>query len=219
MPPVYKQLPFFSKGWKRLVGAFFLAVICGGGFVAISMFNVTRFGIRPLAAVQSFGWDAAVPFVSGWIWIYLLYYPFCFLPLLLKEVRNDSDTFTKTVIAFSIQFGISFAFFLLWPLRMIHPILPLGLNGTILHKLYGFDLGFNSFPSLHVANIVFVSLLFIRLRGRRRSAFIVVVAALIAMSTVLVKQHFVSDVLAGALLGWLSFALSETFVFQRAPDL
>jgi membrane-associated phospholipid phosphatase len=212
-------MAFFAKGWNRLFGAFFLAAVCGGGFVAIGVFNVTRFGVRPLAAIQAFRWDAAVPFISGWVWIYLLYYPFCFLPLLLKEVRNDADTFTKTVMAFSIQFGISFAFFLLWPLRMVHPVLPASFNGAILKRLYAFDLGFNSFPSLHVANIVFVSLLVLRLRGRRWGAVVVALAALIAMSTVLVKQHFVSDVLAGALLGWGSFAFSEHFVFNRPAAL
>jgi len=206
--------PFFAKGLHRILGASFLALMCGGGFVMISLFNVSRVGLHSMPAIQSFGWDKDIPFVPGWVWVYLLYYPFCFLPLLLSEVRDDSETFTKTMTAFSLQFGVSFTFFLLWPLRMVHPMIPLGLNGRILHQLYSFDLGFNSFPSLHLANIVFVSFLFLRLRGRRWALLVFGVAALIAMSTVLIKQHFISDVVMGALLGWGSFIFSERFVWN-----
>ena len=190
------------------MGALALALFCGGGFAATSLFNVSHHGIEHLPAIQALKLDAEIPFVPSWVWIYLLYYPFCFLPLFLREVREDPKTFTRTILAFGLQFGISFAVFLLWPLRMTHPRLPLGINGIILHKLYAVDLGFSSFPSLHLANIVFVSLLFLRLRGARKGAMIFIVAGLIAASTLLVKQHFISDVLAGAFLGWGSFILA-----------
>ena len=198
----------FTRGRSRLFGALALALFCGGGFAASSLFNISHHGIEHYPAIHSFWMDAEIPFVSGWVWVYILYYPFCFLPLFLKEVRNDPETFTRTVTAFSVQFAVSFTVFLLWPLRMAHPGLPQGLNGLILKKLYAVDLGFSSFPSLHLANIVFVSLLFLRLRGWRRGAVVFCVAALIAASTLLVKQHFISDVLAGALLGWISFAMT-----------
>ena len=91
---------------------------------------------------------------------------------------------------------------------MVHPHLVVGLNDSILKYLYDCDLGFNSFPSLHVANIVFVSLLVWRKRGARWGCVMAGLATLIAASTMLVKQHFVADVAAGALLGWISFVLS-----------
>ena len=210
--------PLFTKGVHRVLGASLLALVCGSGFVGISYFNILELKHHPLAAIPLFNWDPAIPFLPGWIWVYLFYYPFCFLPLFLKDVRDNSVTFTRTVTAYGLQFGVSFAFFLLWPLRMMHPKIPSGVDGKILGSLYAFDLGFNSFPSLHVANIVFVSLLIFRLKGRWWGTLAFAGAALIASSTVLVKQHFLSDVLAGALLGWASFIFSERIVSPEKSD-
>jgi len=198
----------FETGRSRIFGAVSLALFCGGGFAATSLFNVSRRGLEHLPAIHSLRLDGAIPLVSGWVWIYLLYYPFCFLPLLLQDVRNDPSTFKKTITAFGLQFGISFVVFLLWPLRMAHPVLPHTFNGAILHQLYAVDRGFSSFPSLHVANIMFVSLLFLRFQRARPAVVVCGIALLIAASTLLVKQHFLSDVLVGAFLGWASFAIT-----------
>lgn len=198
----------FAKGRGRLLGAMSLALACGGGFAATCLFNVSRHGLEVFHAPHSLPLDVSIPFVPGWVWVYMLYYPFCFLPLFLRDVRNDPGVFTRTVLAFGLQFGISFAIFLAWPLRMMHPVLSPGLNGAILKQLYACDLGFNSFPSLHLANIVFVSLLYSRLRGIRAGILVSSVALLIAASTMLVKQHFVLDVVAGAFLGWASYVVA-----------
>ncbi len=104
-------------------------------------------------------------------------------------------------MAFGMQFGISFALFLLWPVRMAHPILPAGIEGQILNSLYAFDQGFNSFPSLHVANIVFVSLLVRRLRQGWRANVVTAVGALITISTVLVMTTFSLGCFGGCPLG------------------
>jgi membrane-associated phospholipid phosphatase len=198
----------FMKGRHRLIAAAILAFVCGTGFAAIGTFNRHRFGLTLLPSPQAFALDRYIPFVPEWIWVYLLYYPFCFLPLFIREVRNDPRTFRRTLTAFALQFIVSFAFFVFLPLRMAHAGLPSGLNGQVIGSLYGFDLGFNSFPSLHLANIVFVSCLFIHLRGKYWGLAVGCGALLIAASTLLIKQHFVSDVLLGAFLGWGSFALA-----------
>ncbi|HVO33580.1 MAG TPA: phosphatase PAP2 family protein [Elusimicrobiota bacterium] len=217
--PFFNSVEATALSWcahrrNRIIGALSLALICGLGFTLIGIFNRERFGLSSApTAIQAFRLDGQIPFVPGWIWFYLMYYPFCFLPLFLREVRNHPPIFLRSVVAFLLQFGASFVIFLLWPLRMVHPILPPGLDGRILHGLYGFDLGFNSFPSLHLSNIVFVTLLFWRLRGRFLGGMVGMGALLIAVSTLLVKQHFVSDVVTGALLGWATFAL----LFSRAP--
>ncbi len=206
--PISIVSPVFAKGQDRIAGAVGLSLLCGGGFAALCYFNIARHGLESIPAAHALHLDASIPFTSGWIWIYLLYYPFCFLPLFLKEVRDDPDTFTRTIMAFGLQFGVSFSIFLLWPLRMSHPELPAGINGDILRRMYACDLGFNSFPSLHLANVAFVSLLFLRQRGSRIGTSVGMIAALIGASALLVKQHFVVDVLAGILLGWASFALA-----------
>ncbi len=200
-------MALFGTARGRLVSALLMATACGGGYVAIGTFNCQRFRFMEMPSITSFGIDAHIPFLPGWVWIYLLYYPFCFLPVMLSEVRNQAAVFGKTLAAFALQFAVSFAFFLLFPLRMVHPLVPITLNGAILARLYQFDLGFNSFPSLHLANIVFVFFLFWRLRGKFWGSLVGASALLIAVSTLLVKQHIVWDALAGAVLGWASYAV------------
>ena len=202
----------FATGRQRLLGALVLAGVCTAGYASIGIFNVSRLGWVNVPAVQAFRVDRMIPFTPAWVWIYLLYYPFCFLPLFLREVRENPSVFSQTLVAFALQFGACFGFFLLWPLRMHHPVLSSGINANILRLLYGFDLGYNSFPSLHVTNCVFVSCLYLHLRGLRQALPVCGVAGLIAVSTLLVKQHFFSDILVGALLGWGSFVCAFTLV-------
>jgi membrane-associated phospholipid phosphatase len=198
----------FAKAKHRLLAAFLLAAACGTGFAAISFFNRERFAATVLPTLHALWLDHHIPFVSEWVWVYLCYYPFCFLPAFFWKVRNDPQTFRRTLAAYGLQFGVSFALFLMVPLRMVHAEVPPGLNGQILSTMYAFDSGFSSFPSLHVANVVFVAILVNRLQGKLRGLGVSVIALLIAISTLLVKQHFVADVITGALLGWGSFALT-----------
>jgi len=203
----------FEKGHHRLAGALILTGACAAAFVGSSQFNRLRFGPELLAPIQAFPLDALIPFRPDWVWIYLLYYGFCFLPLLLREVRNNRGIFLRTALGFAIQFAVSTVVFLLWPMQITHPPIPEGASGEILNRLYGFDRGFNSFPSLHVANMTFVALLFRHLRRKQWVWGVVFTALLISLSTLLVKQHYVSDVVAGGLLG--GFAYMAAFCRRR----
>jgi membrane-associated phospholipid phosphatase len=73
------------------------------------------------------------------------------------------------------------------------------------------DTRYNAFPSLHVANPWMVALLCFRERGfSPRSLLLAFVAVLISIATLLVKQHYLLDVLAGMLLAVFTF-----LVFRR----
>src|SRR6185312_379886 len=74
-----------------------------------------------------------------------------------------------------------------------------GLCATLLRTLYAVDAGWNLFPSLHVGHSLLVALLY-RKHARAGTWLVWTGALLISASTVLIKQHYVVDVLAGALL-------------------
>lgn len=154
------------------------------------------------------GWDRSIPFSPAWIWPYLAYFPLCLTPLLLSEVRSDKVVFRKTAAGFLIQFGAAFAVFWALPSQvMLPPLGEPGFNAAAMDLLRRVDPGFNVFPSLHVANAVYVASLFARLRGGWPSAAVWAVSAAVVASTVLVKQHYLADLPAGAALGAAAFAL------------
>lgn len=151
-------------------------------------------------------WDSRIPFSPAWIWPYLLYFPLCMTPLLLAPVRSDLGVFRGAARGFLLQFVAAFAVFLLAPSGVVLPT-PSGggLSEAALRLLHGVDPGFNVFPSLHVANAVFVAGLFTRFAGAGAAAGVWAAALLVTASTVLVKQHYIADLPAGAALGAAAF--------------
>jgi len=146
--------------------------------------------------------EARLPYAPAWIWVYLAYYPLCFAPLLLPEIRREPGFFWRIVGAYLMQFALCFAFFLLFPTRMTRP--PAGGEGlarTAIEWTYLLDPGFNIFPSLHVSVLVFTSWLFGRFCGKAAGRAFWTATALIAASTLLVKQHCLLDLVAGAAVG------------------
>lgn len=161
------------------------------------------------------GLDRWIPFSPGWIWPYLAYFPLCLTPLLLSEVRGDREIFRKTAGGFLFQFGVAFAVFWGLPSQVVLPqTADSGINAAAMDLLRRVDPGFNVFPSLHVANAVYVASLFSRMRGGWPSAMVWAAAAAVVASTVLVKQHYLADLPAGAALGAAAFA----FCFGTSPD-
>jgi membrane-associated phospholipid phosphatase len=39
--------------------------------------------------------EARLPYAPAWIWVYLAYYPLCFAPLLLPEIRREPGLFWR----------------------------------------------------------------------------------------------------------------------------
>jgi len=160
-------------------------------------------------------WDSLIPFAPGWIWIYLLYFPACFLPLFYRELHESAGIFRRAAAGFLAQFAAAFGFFWMAPSRMIRPSFePSNMSEWAVAAFYRVDQGFNIIPSLHVANIAFIACLTWRLRGKGAGAALWLLCLLIAASTVLVKQHYLVDIPAGALLGVLCYRAVFSSVFN-----
>ena len=189
---------------EKLAWVFGLTLFCGAGFLAIAKLN----GVRAAA-----GWtytpletslDRLIPFQPGWIWVYMSYWPACFLPL---AAWRRGVLFRRVAMGFGLQFGACFPFFAFMPARMSQPVVTgATLSERAVRMLYGIDPGFNIFPSLHVANILLVAAVMWRV-DRRLGALTWVWAALMSWSVLAVKQHYSPDVAAGAALGLVSVAI------------
>ncbi len=144
--------------------------------------------------------DAHVPVLPVMIWFYLPGYVCLFL--LVLWLLRDTASFRASLFCFAGISVVAVASFVL--LAMPAPPRPaLGTGGTnelLLTWLYGFDPAANVFPSLHVANSVLCAGI-ARQLDRRLGIVAWALALLVALSTVTLRQHWIADVVSGALLG------------------
>ncbi len=151
------------------------------------------------------GIDRAVPLVPGFVWIYLLAFPFWGIGYLLVAQRGK-DMFMRFVAADITIHLIVLAIFILLPTTNIRPaITGNSLSERMLALVYQLDGGRNPsnlFPSIHC----YVSWLCWRsIRGSREiprwyQRFSLVFAILIVISTQVLKQHYIVDAAAAVLL-------------------
>jgi membrane-associated phospholipid phosphatase len=181
---------------EKLIIAVFLVTFLSFGFYYVDWHNhlLWKEGMK-FYSLTTFV-DRSIPFTPGWVWIYLLYYPFCFMPLFLL---NNIDTFRRVAGAYLMEFVLAFIVFLSFPVRMIRPlVVPDTLSTKMVGIIYKMDPGFNVFPSLHVANSLLVALIFYRY-NKILGIFFILIAILISLSTLYVKQHYFLDVVTGIL--------------------
>lgn len=190
---------------ELLVASFVLSLVLGVGFYALDYLNLHRVeqGATPWQPETSL--DAHVPLSPVWIWPYLVYFPFCFVPLLFC---GRIERFRVVVRSYLYTYVPCLALFSVVPTKMDRPAFEVtDVTTRWLQGLYDFDPGYNIFPSLHCANAVLVAWI-VQHWAPRWALPGWTLALAIAASTVLVKQHYVVDVPAGLLLGSVAYALA-----------
>jgi membrane-associated phospholipid phosphatase len=176
---------------------------------------INNFSLSRQAYHLSLPIDFVIPFVPSFVLFYLLSFVYTVgVPYILIK---DKQQFLALTLSSIFTLLIGFIIFLLFPVKTI--LRPENLaNGfwTSLVKLsYFFDApGFNSFPSLHVALSLLASLIIYQHNQKHWWVWIMFVG--ITSSTMLVKQHYFIDVVAGLLLGIIGFLV---YLWLRKPKL
>jgi membrane-associated phospholipid phosphatase len=151
--------------------------------------------------------DRAIPLVPVWALVYGALYVFLIL-LPVFVVRQDEHV-RRTVIAYLLIWLTAYLFFfLLYPTAAPRPARVIGEGFAVwgLSTLYSSDPPYNCFPSLHVAHS-FVSALACYRIHRGLGLVATICAALVALSTLLTKQHYILDVIAGVFLALVGYAI------------
>ena len=156
--------------------------------------------------------DRLVPLEPAWALVYGSLY--LFLIVLPVFVVREPEHVRRTVLAYLTVWIAAYVCFLLYP--TIAPR-PAGVSGRgfvlwSLRFLYQADPPYNCFPSLHVAHS-FVSAFACYPVNRRVGRAATLCAVLVGLSTVFAKQHYVLDVVAGALLAGVAYLV----FLRRAP--
>lgn len=153
--------------------------------------------------------DRAIPLQPVWAIVYGALY--LFLILLPVFTVREEDHLRRTVWAYLLVWITAYVCFLLYPTIAPRTDTVSGDGFAVwgLRFLYDADPPYNCFPSLHVAHS-FVSALTCYRVHREVGIVALVSAALVAVSTLFTKQHYIVDVLAG-----VSLALVANAVFLR----
>jgi membrane-associated phospholipid phosphatase len=145
--------------------------------------------------------DRLIPFVPELLPLYVAYIPLYWWTIVRSE---DDRELNRLFWVAHFQLLLSLPFFLFFPVRMpVEQFYPPQALGWADAAWRWFDAPNNCFPSLHVSNC----LLLLHFNWRRPHRLLFAAASLgVIASTVLVKQHYVVDVLGGALVYGVSYA-------------
>jgi membrane-associated phospholipid phosphatase len=163
--------------------------------------------------------DRAVPLQPAWALVYGSLY--LFLILLPVFVVRQEEQIRLTVRAYLMVWIVAYVCFLVYPTLAPRPVNVIGEGFVVwgLRFLYSSDLPYNCFPSLHVAHS-FVSALTCYRVHRGVGIAAVLCASLIGVSTLLTKQHYIADVIAGTFLASLAYAaFLRGYPREAVPEL
>lgn len=216
----------YVPGWAILpllsILAFNSLVYWGSGVVTASRYHYDF----------TLAFDRAVPLIPGFIWIYILAFPFWGVNYILAAQRGKDSFYRFVATDLTVHFAC-LVIFLLVPTTNIRPeITGNSLSESVLRLVYQMDGGnspSNLLPSIHC----YVSWLCWRgLKGakeipKKYQNFSLVFAILIIISTQVLKQHYIVDaVLAVALveISWRYYEKGEHHLafrrtFEKLDDM
>lgn len=149
--------------------------------------------------------DDLVPFVPAAMLGYGLVYV---VPLSLLWLERTEAGVRRMWRAALAAYAIAAPFFVLLPVEDADPpLIPVSWDEHLLAWNRAADTSQNLFPSMHVGLATLLALVGAR-RSRAWGLALGAAAVVIAASTLLVKQHYVVDLPAGAIVGWLGFRIA-----------
>lgn len=149
--------------------------------------------------------DDAIPYAPSWVWIYsCLYYP---VIVYINFVTESPRHFLYLAMSYMVLLVLQMVFFVLFPVTTPQEWRTLNSRRDVSERFLAFvqrfDAPSNSFPSMHTSVAMLTALHLFPQFGPWTFAFPI----LIALSCLFTKQHYILDLPAGAILGWLSFQI------------
>lgn len=164
---------------------------------------------NPAAAPRQFrtALDDRIPFQPRWVWIYsFLYYP---VIVAINWTVTSPRHFLYVAISYLILLVFQMIFFVFLPVETPAEWRTAsagqGRSRRFLAFVQKFDAPSNSFPSMHTSVAMLTALHLYPALGPVVFGFPV----LIALSCLFTKQHYLVDLPAGAVLGWLVYQIFD----------
>lgn len=163
--------------------------------------------------------DRATPFLKIFIIPYLLWYPFI-LAVLVYLCVKDRRLYFQTLAAYCVGLIVCYVVYYFYQTTVPRPIVSGNdVFSQLVRMTFASDQPFNCFPSIHVLTsyLMMLAVGTSPLIGRRVKIGVGAFSATIILSTLLVKQHVILDVVGAVMLADTVFfaASAASPVFER----
>jgi membrane-associated phospholipid phosphatase len=205
--------PLASAGYRWSVGLA-LALLQSAVYFGIGHAHLTR--STELLRTRL---DDAIPFWPWTAWCYLPFYAGTFLIAIGGFRHKRLFNRTATAVVMVMCLGAMGHLFVgaEYPRPVLTPPYP-DVSHAFMAWVQHIDPPGNVFPSLHVAHTSMLA--FLLLRDRPRLGLVaLVMATLLAISTLTTKQHFIADVVAGYALAFLGRAFALSSIGSKRPQV
>ena len=147
--------------------------------------------------------DDLIPVVGPFVVPYVSLRPFIYASALLFLLFR-ARIYRSAALAMTVTLLVSYAFYALLQTYIDRPVLTGDdVFSRMIRDVYASDQPYNDFPSLHASLSTIFAIHWWRV-DRRIGIPVAFWTALIVLSTVFVKQHYVADLAAGVLLAFLA---------------
>jgi membrane-associated phospholipid phosphatase len=168
-----------------------------------------RHPVQPFRSLQT-RIDPLFVFSPHWVWVYVVaYYP---VILYVVVIVPTMRIFVYTAFSYFMLLAGHMLFFVFFPVAVPETwrehMPGAGVSYGLLRIVRHLDAPSNCFPSMHVSVATLTALHITSIRPEM-APWITAFPFLVGISAVCVKQHFVLDLVPGAMLGWLSFRAFE----------
>lgn len=207
---------FKKKGW-RLLWALYIFIYLPWFFTLEHFITLDTPGIHILNTQI----DYAIPFCEYFIIPYILWFFYVAGACILMYFIADNAEFLKFAISLAGGMSICMIICMIYPnaitLRPEH--IPDNIFGNIVAGLYVTDTSTNVFPSIHVYNSLAVHIALYKCKALKNhhvllwSSFIL--ATLICLSTMFLKQHSIVDVIGAFILMAIMYILLYVVKYKK----
>lgn len=201
--------------WRNLRVIVPIAVVNTSGYLLLNAYPLSAPRLLPLTWL-----DRAVPFLP---WTVLPYAALLFSDVVLPLFLRDREVFRRMLVAYGLAIGANFLVWAVFPTAILRPPVPSGdsVAEALYRLLVAVDGAGNCFPSGHVT-IPAVAVWGLALERPRLRVPLWGGLAVLSLTILTTKQHYLADLFGGLGTAALGIALSgpaHAFVFRRGGAL
>jgi membrane-associated phospholipid phosphatase len=198
-----------------------IIILCAIFFFQFLYFPINRIITGGVKSITP--WDEFIPLWPIWTFPYLLSLLWWGISIIWATLKMDAKLFRAFGVAMIASLLTSYAVFIIFPTYVERPPLESGDWTTrLLALVYNNDQVNNAFPSGHTYTSVIIALFWWRWFHRFGWLWFGMVAVVV-LSTLFTKQHYLLDPIGGILWGWFAYRfglwVSEIWSMRRDHEM